>query len=170
MSAVTATTERAVSVSRSDSTENLLMDLSPPEVPEVLVAEPSTSSGLTLSPGALAPSALTPSVLTPSSLSPGTLTPGTLTPGALTPGTSPLAVARLHKQLRPMLTAPSFEQRPPELRDSPWSSTETSSQRSHSRKNSACLISDVPGTNNNTLAIGMARSAPPSQSSVDSGI
>ena len=159
MSATAATTERGVSVTRSDSTENLLMDLSPPEVPEVLVAEASTSTGLTLSPG----------TLTPGALSPGVLTPGVLTPGVLTPGTSPLAAARLHKQLRPMLTAPSFEQRPPELRDSPWSSTETSSQRSHSRKNSACLVGDIPGSNNNTLAIGMARSAPPSQSSVDSG-
>ena len=148
------------------------MDLSPPEVPAVLVAEASAScSGLTLSAGALSPVNLTagvlaPGVLAPGVLAPGVLAPGVLAPGVLTPGTSPLAAARLHKQLRPMLTAPSFEQRPPELRDSPWSSTETS----HSRKNSACLVGDGSGTNNNTLAIGLARSAPPSQSSVDSGI
>ena len=62
------------------------MDLSPPEVPEVLlVAEASTSTGLTLSPG----------TLTPGALSPGVLTPGVLTPGVLTPGTSPLAAACL---------------------------------------------------------------------------
>ena len=195
-SAMSLATERAVSggVTHGDSTENLLMNLSPPEV----LVEASTtnsrssSSGVTLAPGALAlapgPLALTPGALglTPGALglTPGALglSPGALglSPGALglSPGVvacsptlgppSPIGTGRLHKQLRPMLTAPSFEQRPPELRDSPWSSTETST---HSRKNSACLpLLDECATNNNTLAIGVARSAPPSQSSVDSGI
>lgn len=89
---------------------------------------------------------------------------------------------------RPLLTAPSFDQRPaPELGDtSPcWSSTETSGCRS--RKNSVNLLDCLAisgssggvgggggGNNNNTLlAINRLgdvaiRTAPPSQSSVDS--
>ena len=89
---------------------------------------------------------------------------------------------------RPLLTAPSFDQRPaPELGDtSPcWSSTETAGCRS--RKNSVnlmdCLVMSGSsgvvsgfggGNNNNTLlAINRLgdvaiRTAPPSQSSVDS--
>lgn len=83
---------------------------------------------------------------------------------------------------RPLLTAPSFDQRPAPILgedSSPWSSTDTSSR---SRKNSVNLL-DWPvlqtvgggsGTiNNNTLAIQRLgevaiRTAPPSQSSVDS--
>ena len=164
-------TERAVSVTcNSDSTENLLMDLSPPEV--LVDSSDATNTGVTLTPGALGPPASP--VLGPLASSMGPTSPGLGLAGAA-------AAARLHKQLRPMLTAPSFDQRPPDLHDSPWSSTETP-YRSH--ENSTCLPDNAGGVggvaatyNNNTLAIGIesqlrqthARSAPPSQSSVDSG-
>lgn len=125
-------TERALSLTRGDSTDNLLMDLSPPEV----VAPCSSNS-------------LTPTM------------------GSASPSNQKSATARVQKQTRPMLTAPSFEQHPPDLRDSPWSSTETSGR---SRKNSGCL--DFGTTNNNTLGISVSnsisRGGPQSQSSVES--
>lgn len=82
---------------------------------------------------------------------------------------------------RPLLTAPSFDQRAaPDLVDtSPWSSTETSCR---SRKNSVNLLdcwnqgNSNSNINNNTLTINQrlgdvaVRTAPPSQSSVDSAI
>ena len=133
-----------MSLNRGDSTYNLLMDLSPPEV-----VEPSSDGGG--GGGGGGSNAGSSSGLTSS--------PQTLSGGN-----------RLQKQSRPLLTAPSFEQRPPELRDSPWSSTDTSCR---SRKSSGAQELCMASTNNNTLAIAIGNSitrqcTPPSQSSVES--
>lgn len=99
------------------------------------------------------------------------VSPGGSTTGAGAAGATAAA--------RPLLTAPSFDQRAaPDLADtSPWSSTETSCR---SRKNSVnlldCWNQGNSNINNNTLAINQrlgdvaVRTAPPSQSSVDSAI
>ena len=120
-----------MSLTRGDSTYNLLMDLSPPEV-----VEPCSGAGGGGSGGGGS----------------GTLSTGINSP---TPTASSLSGGnRLQKQSRPLLTAPSFEQRPPDLHDSPWSSTETSCR---SRKSSG--TQDLAGsTNNNTLAIAISNS------------
>ncbi|XP_046436986.1 small conductance calcium-activated potassium channel protein 2-like isoform X4 [Daphnia pulex] len=159
-------TERAVSLSRGDSTDNLLAaDLSPPEVLlEPTVAgedddeeEPSSQRPLGASQRSLQNVYKNQSASSVSSNVSG-----------------PTAAAR------PLLTAPSFDQRhAPDLADaSPWSSTETPCR---SRKNSVNLLDcwnqdNSQHHNNNTLAINQrlgdvaVRTAPPSQSSVDSAI
>lgn len=154
-------TERAVSLSRGDSTDNLLAaDLSPPEV----LLEPSGKAGLQEE----EPAASTGASPRTSSLQ------SACKNQSISPGSSSGATAAA----RPLLTAPSFDQRPaPDLVDaSPWSSTETSCR---SRKNSVNLLdcwNQGNSNNNNTLAINQrlgdvaVRTAPPSQSSVDSAI
>ena len=155
------TTERAVSISRGDSTDNLLSaDLSPPEV----LLEPTVAGGEVLEESGQ-----------------GASSQRSIQGAASSKNLSASSVAGATAAARPLLTAPSFDQRPtPDLADaSPWSSTETSCR---SRKNSVNLLDcwNQGGTsnsnNNNTLSINQrlgdvaVRTAPPSQSSVDSAI
>ncbi len=146
-----------MSLSRGDSTDNLLAaDLSPPEVllePTVAGDEEEESQPMGASQRSLQSVSKNQSVSSVSS-------------------SGATAAAR------PLLTAPSFDQRQaPDLADaSPWSSTETSCR---SRKNSVNLLdcwNQGSSNNNNTLSINQrlgdvaVRTAPPSQSSVDSAI
>ncbi|XP_032781784.2 small conductance calcium-activated potassium channel protein isoform X3 [Daphnia magna] len=161
-------TERAVSLSRGDSTDNLLTtDLSPPEV----LLEP-TVSGKDDDEEEEEPSSQRPAGASHRSLQSVYKNQSSSSVSSSVSGTTAAA--------RPLLTAPSFDQRQaPDLVDaSPWSSTETSCR---SRKNSVNLVEgwnqgNGQNHNNNTLAINQrlgdvaVRTAPPSQSSVDSAI
>ncbi|XP_057377655.1 small conductance calcium-activated potassium channel protein-like isoform X4 [Daphnia carinata] len=163
-------TERAVSLSRGDSTDNLLTtDLSPPEV----LLEPTVSGkDDDEEEEEEEPSSQRPAGASHRSLQSAYKNQSSSSVSSSVSG--PTAAAR------PLLTAPSFDQRQaPDLVDaSPWSSTETSCR---SRKNSVNLADgwnqgNGQNHNNNTLAINQrlgdvaVRTAPPSQSSVDSAI
>lgn len=162
-------TERAVSLNRGDSTDNLLAaDLSPPEVllepSEALVQPEQDELAATQQQATAGAVGQRPAVAHSASVGPKMQ--------SVASGATAAA--------RPLLTAPSFDQRPaPDLSDaSPWSSTETSCR---SRKNSVNLLdcwtnNQGNSNNNNTLSINQrlgdvaVRTAPPSQSSVDSAI